>query len=287
MDLAAGPSRALFARLSALPDLLASPLRTSHYLELVNPLWTTHQLKARVVSLWDETASARTLPLRPGGKWRRPRAGQHVRVGVPVGGMHHTRTYSISSAPGRDDECITITVKAATGGRVSQHLVRNVVPGDYWPLGLRQGDFVLPDAVPLRPLFITAGSGITPVMSMLRDHAARGDLPSIVHLHYAPHPYDVIFAKELAKLRDDHRRYRLRLVYTRERGERSPAERHFTAAQLQEVCPDWRDRDVSARGPQGPLAPARAHWPGARLSRRPHLRRVPAPSAQLPRGGPR
>ena len=134
--------------------------------------------------------------------------------------MHHTRTYSISSAPGRDDECITITVKAATGGRVSQHLVRNVVPGDYLPLGLPQGDFVLPDAVPLRPLFITAGSGITPVMSMLRDHAARGDLPSIVHLHYAPHPYDVIFAKELAKLRDDHRRYRLRLVYTRERPRR-------------------------------------------------------------------
>ena len=279
MDTAPG---SVWSRVTGLTDMFATPLRTSHYLELMNPLWTTHKLQARVVSVWDETASARALALRPGRKWRRHRAGQHVRVGVPIGGMHHTRTYSISSAPGRDDECITITVKAAPGGRVSQHLVRNVVPGDYLPLGLPQGDFVLPDAVPLRPLFITAGSGITPVMSMLRDHAARGDLPSIVHLHYAPHPYDVIFAKELAKLRDDHRRYRLRLVYTRERGERSPAERHFTAAQLQEVCPDWRDRDVYACGPQGLLAAVEAHWQGADLSRRLHLERFHAPWADLP-----
>src|SRR2546428_13950217 len=111
MDLAAGPSRALFARLTALPDLFAWPLRTSHYLELVNPLWTTHKLQARVVSVWDETASARTLTLRPGRNWRSHRAGQHVRLGVPVGGMHHTRTYSISSPPERDRECITLPVK--------------------------------------------------------------------------------------------------------------------------------------------------------------------------------
>src|SRR5207237_7775124 len=153
-------------------DMFAWPLRTSHYLELVNPLWATHKLQARVVAVWDETSTARTLTLRPGRNWRRHRAGQHVRIGVPIGGMHHTRTYSISSPPERDDECIAITVKAAAGGRVSSHLVRNVDPGTYLPLGLPQGDFVLPDAVPVLPLFITAGSGITPVMSMLRSHAA-------------------------------------------------------------------------------------------------------------------
>ena len=120
--------------LTRLTDPFAWPLRTSHYLELVNPLWTTHKLQARVVAVWDETASARTLTLQPGRSWRRHRAGQHVRVGVPLGGMHHTRTYSISSAPERDDGCITITVKAITGGRMSHHLVRNVLPGRFnWP----------------------------------------------------------------------------------------------------------------------------------------------------------
>src|ERR1051325_3928848 len=137
-------------RLAAVTDLFASPLRASHYLELVNPLWTTHKLQARVVGVWDETANARTLVLRPGRGWRRHRAGQHVRVGVAIRGMHHTRTYSISSAPERSDGCITITVKAAPGGRVAQQLVRRVSPGDHLPIGLPQGDFTLPEAVPTR-----------------------------------------------------------------------------------------------------------------------------------------
>ncbi len=105
------------------------------------------------------------LRLRPGVNWRGHRAGQHARLGVPIGGMHYTRTYTISSPPERDDGCITITVKAIKDGRMSHHLVRQVKPGDYLPLGLPQGDFYLPDAQPVKPLFITAGSGITPAMS--------------------------------------------------------------------------------------------------------------------------
>src|SRR6478672_8848954 len=133
----------------AFTDALAWPLRTSHYLELVNPLWTTHALQARVEEVWDETADARTLTLKPGRNWRAHRAGQHMRVGVPIGGMQYTRTYSISSAPERDDECITITVKVIAGGRMSQHLVRQIKPGDYLPIGIPQGDFVLPESMPV------------------------------------------------------------------------------------------------------------------------------------------
>ncbi len=269
--------------LAALTDLFASPLRTSHYLELVNPLWTTHKLQARVVEVWDETASARTLTLRPGRGWRRHRAGQHVRVGVAIDGMHHTRTYSISSPPERDDECITITVKAAPRGRVSQHLVRSVKAGDYLPLGLPQGDFVLPDAVPARPLFITAGSGITPVMSMLRSYAARGKLPSIAHLHYAPHEYDVIFGRELADLAREHPSYRLTIVHTREPGEEARStRRHFSGEQLVDVCSDWKDRDTYACGPQTLLAAVEAHWRDAGIPPRLHLERFHAPWAELP-----
>lgn len=276
------PHRSIFSRLTEVSDMFAWPLRTSHYLELVNPLWTTHKLQARVVSVWDETASARTLTLQPGRNWRNHRAGQHVRLGVPIGGMHHARTYSISSPPEREDDCIAITVKAAAGGRVSHHLVRNLRPGDYLPLGLPQGDFMLPDAVPVHPLFITAGSGITPVMSMLRSYAARGRLPGIVHLHYAPHPYDVIFGNELGKLAEENPRYGLHRVYTRELAETVSRERHFTARQLNDVCPDWRDRDVYACGPQGLLAALEAHWQHAGLARRLHIERFHAPWAELP-----
>lgn len=124
------------SEVSRVANLFAYPLSTSHYVELVNPLWTSHVMQARVEKVWDETKDARTLTLRPGLNWRGHRAGQHLRVGIPMGGMHHTRTYTISSAPERDDNCITITVKAIVGGRISAHIVRNIRVGDYLPIGL-------------------------------------------------------------------------------------------------------------------------------------------------------
>ena len=262
-------------------DLFAWPLKASHYLELVNPLWTTHALQARVEAVWDETRDARTLTLRPGRAWRGHRPGQHVRLGVAIDGKHHTRTYSISSAPERDDGCFTVTVKAVAGGRVSHELVRNVKVGDYLPLGLPQGEFYLPDAGHLKPLFITAGSGITPVMSMLRSLIAQERLPDAVHVHYAPHAYDVIFGRELDALADQHPRYRLHLVHTRGLGAARSAERHFSSAQLDELVPDWRTRDCYACGPQALLDAVESRWAQAGLLRRLHTERFRAPLARL------
>lgn len=278
------PSRSLFDRITAVTDLFAWPLRTSHYLELVNPLWTTHALQARVEKVWDETKDARTLTLRPGLNWRGHRPGQHLRVGVPIGGMHYTRTYSISSPPEREDGCITVTVKAINGGRMSHHLVRAIKPGAYLPLGLPQGDFYLPDAQPVKPLFITAGSGITPVMSMLRSLIAQERLPDAVHLHYAPHTYDVIFGNELREMAARHPRYKLHLAFTREPGENESRKRHFNLQQLQEVAPDWREREVYGCGPQGLLDALETHWQDADLSRHLHVERFRAPLAKLPDG---
>ncbi len=281
-------ARTLLDRLTdaarAMTDALAWPLRTSHYLELVNPLWTTHALQARVEEVWDETADSRTLTLKPGRNWRMHRAGQHLRVGVPIEGKQYTRTYSISSAPERADECITITVKAIQGGRMSHHLVRQLKPGDYLPIGVPQGDFVLPDAVPVRPLFISAGSGITPIMSMLRSLTAQGRLPDVTHIHYAPHAYDVIFGNELKELGRTHPRYQLHLVFTRDPGDEAGAhrDRHFSAAQLEGFCPDFRGRDVYACGPQGLLDAVEAHFRGLGLSSQVHTERFLAPIAAVP-----
>ena len=274
------------AAVSAITDAFAYPLRTSHYLELVNPLWTTHALQARVVGVWDETAEARTLTLKPGRNWRSHRPGQHLRVGVPIGGMHYTRTYSISSAPdcgvGDTPETFTITVKAIAGGRMSHHLVRNIKVGDYLPIGVPQGDFYLPDANPVEPLFITAGSGITPVMSMLRSLVAQERLPHVTHIHYAPHAYDVIFGQELQALAAQHPRYKLHLIYTREPGETAGQARHFSADTLGALCPDWRHRDTWACGPQGLLDAVEAHWHDAGLARQLHTERFRAAIAAPP-----
>jgi ferredoxin-NADP reductase len=200
--------------------------------------------------------------------------------------MQYTRTYSISSEPERADECITITVKAIPGGRMSQVLVRQLKPGDYLPIGLPQGDFVLPDAVPVKPLFVSAGSGITPIMSMLRSLIAQERLPDVTHLHYAPHAYDVIFGRELKELAQRHPRYKLHLLYTREDAREGAGgaskERHFSAAQLAALCPDWQTREAYACGPQGLLDAVEAHYAREGRAAQVHTERFRAPLAEAP-----
>jgi ferredoxin-NADP reductase len=276
------PQGSLLSAITRITDLFTFPLRTSHYVELVNPLWTTHQLQARVMEVWDETRDARTITLKPGLNWRGHRAGQHVRVGLPVEGQHYTRTYTISSPPERPDGCFTITVKVVEGGRISRHIVRNLKPGDYLPIGLPQGEFFLPDAQPVKPLFISAGSGITPARSMLRSLVAQERLPDTVHIHYAPHAFDTIFGQELRAMADHHPRYRFHPVYTRELGEQQREKQYFSLAQLEQLCPDWRERDCYACGPQSLLASVEALWQEAGLSRRLHVERFRAAFAQVP-----
>ena len=268
-------------RFSYFVDMFAYPLRLSHYLELINPLWTKHALQARVEKVWDETKDSRTITLRPGRGWRSHRAGQYIRVGVPIGGMRHTRTYSISSAPETLDGCITITVKAIMGGRVSHHLVRNVKPGAFLPIGEPQGEFILPDAIPVHPLFITAGSGITPVMSMLRNYFKEFRImPDIKHIHYAPHAYDVIFGNELDRMAKMQKHYHYHPIYTRELGETISRKLHFSLDQLEKICPDWRKRETWACGPASLLDSLEEHWLKAGLSRQLHLERFRAKLAK-------
>ncbi|MEO8876285.1 MAG: ferredoxin reductase [Polyangiaceae bacterium] len=227
--------------------LAATPLVPAHYLELVHPLGSSRQLYGRVESIHFETLDTRTLTLRPGRGWKTHRAGQWVRIGVPVAGRITTRTYSISSAPERADGCIAITVKIVRGGRVSNALA-HAKPGDHLLLALPEGEFTLPEEAPSQLLFVTAGSGVTPVMSMLRSFAKNGAMPDVVHVHYAPFTRDVIFSAELARLAAQLPHYRLVVVKTRE-----PGARRFSAIELDRISPDWRSRATWACGPEALL----------------------------------
>mgnify|MGYP003571114059 CR=1 FL=1 len=267
--------------LSTLTDMMAYPLKTSHYVELVNPLWTTHKMQARVEAVWDETSHARTITLRPGANWRGHRPGQHVRIGVAVDGKHYTRTYTVSSAPERGDGCFTITVKAIDGGRLSHYLVRKLKVGDYVPVGLPQGDFYLPDASPTQPLFITAGSGITPAMSMLRSMLAQQRMANSVHIHYAPSTQETIFGQELREIDAAQKHYTLHEIHTAALAADDPA-RHFSLENLARLCPDWQSRDCYACGPADLLRAVEATWEEAGLAHRLHIERFRADLAEVP-----
>ena len=101
---------------------------------------------------------------------------------------------------------------------MSSHLVNGVTPGTIVRLAAPKGEFALPDPPPPKILFISAGSGVTPVMAMLRSLKARGQRPDIVHIHSAPSAESVIFHDELRELEATQPGYRLHLQLTHEDG---------------------------------------------------------------------
>jgi len=154
--------------------------------------------------------------------------------------------------------------------------------GDYLPVGLPQGDFYLPDASPIQPLFITAGSGITPAISMLRSLIAQERLPDTVHIHYAPHEFDVIFGRELRELNSEETHYHLHEVHTHEYGEDKQSKGYFSLKQLERYCPDWKERDCYACGPATLMAALENTFADAGLSHHLHIERFLADFAPIP-----
>lgn len=224
-------------------DLFASPLSISHFLELFRPLASTHVLRGRVEAVVREADGATTLVLRPGRGWAVHRAGQFVNVGIEVDGRILTRAYSLSSDPERDDGLVTITVKAQRGGRVS-NAVAKLEPGDYVRLGQPQGEFVLPNPLPARILFVTGGSGITPVASMVRSLDRARATADVVHVHFAKTAAATILGCELRRHALASPRYRLEIVETARGG------RHLDEALLASLVPDHHERVAFACGPE-------------------------------------
>ena len=231
---------------------LTTPLVPDDYLGYVKPLWCTREPRGRVEAVLSETADSATVWIRPALGWAAHRPGQYVGIGVDVDGVRHWRTYSLTSIPAQADGRIAITVKAVPGGVVSTHLVRHTAPGTLVRLAPPAGDFVLGEPVPARLLFVTAGSGITPVMGMLRALEAGERRTDVVLVHLAPHADDVIFGAELRRLA---RRGGLRL-----HEHHDGAGGRFRPARLDRLCPDWRERSAWACGPPGLLDALTDHW---------------------------
>ncbi|MDQ2628266.1 MAG: ferredoxin reductase, partial [Actinomycetota bacterium] len=163
---------------------ITTPLLPDDYLRLANPLWSARELRGRVLEVRRETSDSATLVIKPGWGFHFDyRAGQYIGIGLLVDGRWRWRSYSLTSSPVTGARTVAITVKAMPEGFLSSHLVDGVAPGTVVRLAAPQGEFVLPDPPPATVLFLTAGSGITPVMSMLRTLARRDGITDVVHLH--------------------------------------------------------------------------------------------------------
>lgn len=261
---------------------ITTPLLPDDYLRLANPLWSARELRGRVVEVRRETADSATLVIKPGWGFQFDyRAGQYIGIGLPVDGRWRWRSYSLTSPPVSGARTISITVKAMPEGFLSSHLVDGVAPGTVVRLAAPQGEFVLPDPPPAAVLFLTAGSGITPIMSMLRTLARRDAVTDVVHLHSAPTADDTLFADELAALAREHPGYRLLLRTTRDSGRlelRGPET-------LDREVPDWRSRQAWACGPAALLGDAERLWASAGIADQLHIERFTLARTATAEGG--
>lgn len=246
---------------------LTTPLHPDDYLRLLNPLWSARELRGRIEEVVPETDDAATIVIRPGWGWRYDhRPGQYVGIGLQVEGRFQWRSYSISSPPKRNRGTITITVRAMPEGLLSSHLVNGVEPGTIVRLALPEGDFVLPDPPPARMLFLVGGSGVTPVMAMLRTLDRRGTMPDVVMHYSSPTEDRMIFRDELDALEEKHDGLTVHRLHTDVDG-------MLDLADLDEICPGWRERETYACGPGPMLDAITQHYEQHGLEERLHLER--------------
>jgi ferredoxin-NADP reductase len=208
-------------------------------------------LVATVKEIKDETATARTLTLDVPG-WPGHEPGQHVTVKLTAeDGYSAQRSYSIASASAADH--LELTVQRVADGEVSSYLAGIAEPGDQFELrGPIGGWFAWQDDDPRPLLLLAGGSGIVPLMSMIRAHEAAQSPTSVQLIYSARTPDDVIYADELSRRSRLSPLIVVTYLYTRlTRWRKTPAE----------VTPDSQVTGVPKHGglfSRHPAAPAAA-----------------------------
>lgn len=209
------------------------------------------RILARVTGKRAESARAVTLELQPNRRFAGFRPGQHVNLTVEIDGRRHTRSYSLTGTP-RADGRLSLTVQKVEGGVVSGHLFSEIRVGDVVELGAAFGEMTLPEPLPGRVLLLAAGSGITPLMSLVRELASRGMPAPTTLIYWARHRADLCFASELRQLAAREPRFTFRAALTGDAAtDLDELRGRPSAALFDSAVPDLADRTVYACGSAG------------------------------------
>jgi ferredoxin-NADP reductase len=256
-------------------DSFAGPHGIDGYLEQLHPLLVTRECRAEVVAVARGAADSATLTLRANRAWQGFRAGQFVRVAVEIDGVRHQRCYSPASAEGAGPT-LEITVKRHPEGLVSNFLVERAAPGLVLGLSQADGDFHLPDPRPDSVLLIGGGSGLTPLMAILRTLLAEGYERPLALLQYAPDRDGALYREELQRLAAEHPNVQLARSYTRAPGS-GELDGHFSPLHLPQADPCFAEAETFACGPPALLAAVRGTWANG-LEHRLHVESFVPPS---------
>ncbi len=207
----------------------------------LNPVWSFTEPRARVTRVVDEAPGVKSLWLKPNGRFGGFRPGQHVLLELEIDGARHGRCFSLSAAP-RADGLLRLTIKCKDSGPVS-NAAHALQVGQVVRLSQAQGDFAARSAGS-KLLMISAGSGITPMMSHLHSLAATNSNRDVVLLHSSHAQADMIFGDELRALASHWPQLRVHLHTTKTQGR---LDDHAIAA----CVPDWTQREALLCGPDG------------------------------------
>ncbi|SPJ23686.1 hybrid-cluster NAD(P)-dependent oxidoreductase [Palleronia abyssalis] len=187
----------------------------------------------------------------PSGALFAYKPGQFVTLELPVPGGPLHRTYTISSAPSRPTS-LTITVKAQNASLGTRWMLDNLTAGMRLKATGPSGSFSYLDHSASKYLFISAGSGITPMMSMTTHMYDAGRDPDIVFVNCARRPSEIIFSERLEHMASRITGIELAWV-VEERDPYRPWTGYkgtFNQLILGLVAPDYLEREVFCCGPE-------------------------------------
>ncbi len=215
------------------------------------PGWKTGRMTMRCLRVQAETRDVATFTFRAEAPMLFDfQPGQFVIIEPVIDGLTVPRCYSVSSTPSRPCT-FSITVKRVPDGLVSNWLHDHLRPGDSLTVSAPQGDFNIVDRPGERILMLSGGSGITPVMSMLRWlHDTATDV-DIHFVHAARSPEDIIFRPELEALARANDGLQLSVTCESTGDEAWFGYRgRLNESMLQQMVPDLMQRTVFACGPE-------------------------------------
>ncbi|GAA1481600.1 ferredoxin reductase [Gordonia sinesedis] len=254
------------AALGSIVEAALAPHPVDRYLELVDPMITWRDLRARIARVDHPTDRTVRLTLEPTRQWRGHQAGQYVQLKVVIDGVRHIRCFSPANAATGPDGTVELTITAHEDGFVSSHLRDHAAVGDVVGLSQASGDFVLPSRPMTSAVFITGGSGITPALSMLRTLVTDRDADSygapITFVHYSRTPADLAYSAELAELAQTHPHVDVRLHHTRTDDGTPVDDGRFHAGHLADI-PDHDRADVFVCGPPSLMDAVREYYADA------------------------
>jgi ferredoxin-NADP reductase len=245
---------------------MTTPLLPDDYFALIKPRWSTREMTGTVIRVRQHHGDATTVVVKPDFKWPGHKPGQYLRIGMEIDGIRHWRAYTITSDPNHPEGVVSITVKYTPGGRMSPVFARQVQRGQRVFLGEVEGEFTLPDPLPKKTLFISAGSGITPVMSMLRELERRNALDDAVHIHSCRNADDMIFGRMLRRMAERCPGYHLIEIHTKEMP-------RFVPDDLDTHCANWQERETFLSGPREMIDATEEHFEKVQCSERLHTER--------------